>query len=468
MFFSKIRLIAVFMFALSTVMLAASSVKAQTVHALLVIMDTDSRFGKGAQVNQRKIEGLLDWVGNVYRVERDVYLSSRSETTPDALLQWLRDVRPASDDVVFVYYSGPGKMVSQRDKRTLLNLTDATLYREDLEEAIEAHTCRLKLIVTDACSNYATHRQQAALERSITITPIDRDAIIQNLFGEHEGLLHVNAARKAQYAWSDTTRSGQGGFFTRSFIAAIDPGLYKDGDGFVEWKEVFEVARKATQEVFRQAENAGSLELALKDPQIDSVQVTLQTPEAYALPRRLNGEPSVVDDPLWEMQNSNPGIAVSMSPNQTQYKAGDYLELTLRAEKDCYITLLNWDSHGNFTKLFPNKYQEDNFIRGGETVHFPPKSAGFRLQLPGPVTKEMLKLIVVNSRSANDAINKALPRASDQAFAQQSTRSTEGDALIVPRIGNVVQTERTIIEVLKGLDPEEWAEVRTSIEVERR
>ena len=68
MFFHKVRLIAVLIFALGTVMLMAPTVEAQTVHTLLVIMDDDKTLGRGMQVNLDKLNDLLKQVDKVYRV----------------------------------------------------------------------------------------------------------------------------------------------------------------------------------------------------------------------------------------------------------------------------------------------------------------------------------------------------------------------------------------------------------------
>lgn len=471
MFFHKVRLIAVLIFALGTVMLTAPTVEAQTVHTLLVIMDDDEKLGRGMQVNQEKVEGLLRQVRRVYDVDTDVYLSSRGETTPRNVLRWVQDLRPARDDVVFIYYGGHGGMVSRTDRRTYLYLTNGELYRTDLEAAVKSHSCRLKIIVTDACSSYPVDQSQAQSRLQaygVATVPSRQNTMIENLFGQHEGLLHVNGASEGQYGWSSTHRSGQGSFFTRSFIAAMDYKLYESGDGFVEWKEVFEFARRATQEVFRQAKDSGSLDLALRRPETDPAQATLQTPHAYALASRQHGGPSYIDDPLWELENPRQRIAVSMSPSRTRYRAGDYLDLTLRADEDCYITLLNWDSHGNFTKLFPNKYQEDNFIRARRTYRFPPEDADFELLLPGPVGKEMLKLIVVTSSRVNDDINKILGRPRTEPFSTQSSRGADGQTVILPQLIKTVETEKTIVEILNGLPSSEWAEVHFDVDIERR
>jgi hypothetical protein len=74
--------------------------------------------------------------------------------------------------------------------------------------------------------------------------------------------------------------------------------------------------------------------------------------------------------------------------------AHNHLMLELRASRDCYVTIVDVDGEGNVTVLFPNDYQNkdylpDGLLRGGETVSIPdsldPKNrAGFVWDLRPP------------------------------------------------------------------------------------
>ena len=59
------------------------------------------------------------------------------------------------------------------------------------------------------------------------------------------------------------------------------------------------------------------------------------------------------------------------SLNQPAFYDGDDLELTLKVSRDCYITLLNVDSDGNITMVFPNGYSSNSFVKAGQTVNIP-------------------------------------------------------------------------------------------------
>lgn len=468
MFVSKFRLIAVLVFALGTVMLTAPTVEAQTVHALQVIMENDTlsakpaTFNAGMRVNQEGITGFLRKVDGVYHVEETVYLSSRGETTVDNVLRWVRNVPSTSQDVVFVYYSGHGAMVSKTDRRTWLALDSTSagqrterLYRDDLADAVKSRPGRLKLIVTDACSSYDPSVPSKLVSFASPV-PRKNKKMITDLFGEHEGVLHVNGASEGQYGWTNATG---GSYFTESFLEAIKPDADMNGDGFVEWGEVFAIAQNATEEKFKQKKNAGSL--SLNPP--DDPQGQEQVPKAYELPGRLHQRPPAVEN-LWDIGNPRPGLAVSMTQVKSRYRARDSIQLTLRVERDCYITLLNWDTQGNFRKLFPNRFQEDNFIRGGETLRFPDDDADFELELGG-AGREKFKLIAVTSRADNDAITQAFARESGQALAQKSTRQPDG-AIALTRVKGKVQKERSLLDIISDLRLRDWAETRFMLDVD--
>lgn len=59
--------------------------------------------------------------------------------------------------------------------------------------------------------------------------------------------------------------------------------------------------------------------------------------------------------------------------NRDNFKEGEELELTARASKDCYITVLNICSGDTVYVLFPNRYRSDNFLKAGDIFTLPSK-----------------------------------------------------------------------------------------------
>ena len=208
-------------------------------------MDADLSIGSAMKRDKQHVEELLTWVDRVYDVEKTVYLSSRYETRASAVLRWILNVRPSRDDVVFVYYGGHGGMVSHTYRETFLNLTDRKLYRYELADALEKVSCRLKMLITDACSN-APLPPVASSYATETVSKRH----IKDLFGQHEGFLHLSAASEGQYAWC---HKALGSFFTVVLMELISDLSDINGDKFVEWEEVFALTKTVTEELFDQA-----------------------------------------------------------------------------------------------------------------------------------------------------------------------------------------------------------------------
>lgn len=72
------------------------------------------------------------------------------------------------------------------------------------------------------------------------------------------------------------------------------------------------------------------------------------------------------------------------------YPVGAKVRVMATAERDCRLTLLDVGTSGQVYVLFPNRYQQDNRIRAGETVTIPGDAAPVDYQLGGPVGVEAL------------------------------------------------------------------------------
>lgn len=138
---------------LMSVVVFTVSAEGQTIYALLVIMDADARIGPATVVDMEKVNNLLRdiVVKRVCSVQKRVLRSREDTATTDEIKQWLRNVRPSDQDVIFVYFSGHGGMLNNE---TFIALQGSFLYRKDLVSHIkQASNCRLKILITDSCSN---------------------------------------------------------------------------------------------------------------------------------------------------------------------------------------------------------------------------------------------------------------------------------------------------------------------------
>jgi len=76
------------------------------------------------------------------------------------------------------------------------------------------------------------------------------------------------------------------------------------------------------------------------------------------------------------------------------YKLGEYLEFTIRSERDGYLTVFDFDSAGSVRIIFPNNYWPYNYVRGGEELFFPGKFAPYRFRVVPPEGKEILFAVI--------------------------------------------------------------------------
>lgn len=448
MHFTKVQLTVLIVFLLGISIFTVPSADAQTVHALLIIMDADSSIGPAMKIDQYKVERLLTSVSRVYRVEKTVYLSSRNATRKRAVLNWIQSVQPARDDVMFVYYGGHGGMVSHNYRETFLNLTDGQLFRRKLADAMENVNCRLKMLITDACSNAP---RPPIVASSYAVETVSKRHI-KDLFGQHEGFLHLNASSEGQYSWCHLEL---GSFFTIALIELISDLSDTDRDGFVAWQEVFELSRNTTEALFKQLYPHFS-QSRKRDMQRRGI--TSQTPKAYSLPERIqSGPPGIPRDPadsLWELRNPRAKFNVELQTDKPTYRIDDYLTLQMKAKESCYITILNWDKTGKLTVLLPNQYESTNFVKGGQTHTFPTPEDHFDFILPGPIGRERFKLIAVRKRSASQALKTAM-----ENIPREDSSPFRSHAEVVPRD----KAETKILKALLKLNPADWAEASTTI-----
>ena len=251
---------------IGVVLTPATASAKPTIHALLVIMDGDTLNAEQYEKSGSKIGSLLRDVKNTVCNLKLTELRSDSDNvsqwpTNDRILQWVREVRPQKDDVVFIYFCGHGGKANINNDSTFggtfFDLDSSYLLRKDLVNTLKAAPawqCRLKMIITDTCS--AEVSSLIDVEQYFGAPPPffkDKEPVYRQLFVEHEGFLHLTSATEGEYSWGD---SEKGGWFTHGLVASIDsyglvtPDSYASlsaASGFVEWKTIFEDAKKEVE-----------------------------------------------------------------------------------------------------------------------------------------------------------------------------------------------------------------------------
>ncbi len=250
----------------------------ETVHALLVIMDDDPKIGSNVKIDRKNMVNLLASVHNeLAEVKTTTLLSSKDNATRDEVLQWVRNLKVGTNDIVFLYYAGHGGM--NQDGQTFLATEGKWLFRSELVNAIEqVKSPRLTILITDCCSSLVSSNIDPSLQSSRNMTRLT-ERVLRNLFIEHKGFLHITAATEKQYGWSNVRT---GGWFTSNLIQALNSNPDENRDEFLTWKEVFEITRQNTEKTFSQTTFTTKQQDDMKRKGITS-----QTPKAYSFPTPL-------------------------------------------------------------------------------------------------------------------------------------------------------------------------------------
>lgn len=105
-----------------------------------------------------------------------------------------------------------------------------------------------------------------------------------------------------------------------------------------------------------------------------------------------------VVEQLLTAENSNAPFNIKVWTDKDLFRIGEPVIFYLRADRDCYITLLDQGTSGALRVIFPNPYQRDNFIHAGKTYAVPDPAAGFEIRVDGPPGIERVKAIASLNR----------------------------------------------------------------------
>jgi hypothetical protein len=188
-------------------------------------------------------------------------------------------------------------------------------------------------------------------------------------------------------------------------------------------------------------------------------------PNLVRVPREVS-KPTAVD--VW----TSAGEGGVMVPGQS-------VKVYFQSRRDAYVTIVDIDTRGRATVLFPESPYDDGFVYGGETVSLPGRGAPYKLQVTGPAGVERIIALasdepirgrwreMVAQDAAYDSrtlgLNEAL-RESDVVW-NASVTTTVGDTRIRAEAGTAPQLIRTPVERVPRWDlrvvrDETWFQVR--------
>ena len=399
---------------------------AQTVHALLVVVDADSSLGTSMKANQTKVEQLLETVeaAGELQVEMQALLSSQNEATTTQIKAWLEGIHLGEDDVIFVYFSGYGST----EGAASVFLQDGELRQTELAQQLrDAGICRLKLLIVDAC--------RAKLHLSEQESPRIDAADVTALFRNTEGFIYLTSATPPEFGWVDEQ---EGGLFTNALMHALAEGL-------TSWTEVFDAAKQGTAASFRRA--SATLLEEMKAP-LRRKGIESQTPKAYELPKQSSTRNEPPNTRLWHFTNPASRFTVSIETAKTDYQLKELITFDIEVTADVHLLLLNWDTSGDFNLLFPNGFQNDTQIRAG-TYTLPAPDGKFDIELTDVSGTEKFKVLAFRNNQDSQTIVAFFPEE------EEGFRSARGK--------QVREVQQKILAYLQDMKATDWAEAHREI-----
>jgi hypothetical protein len=97
-----------------------------------------------------------------------------------------------------------------------------------------------------------------------------------------------------------------------------------------------------------------------------------------------------------ELHKNDFGVALKSDKEDGVYDIRDKITLTFKAEKDSYLTILDFTSSGQILVLFPNRWVENNHVGAGQEVKIPAEGQKFSMRMGGPVGVDVVKAIATN------------------------------------------------------------------------
>ena len=418
---------------------------AQTLHAVLIILDADQDIGSAMQVNAERMQHFLREVEKKdigLQVETTVLLSSRNEARKGDLTTWLDTREIADEDVLLVYFSGKGRFAAPAEH---LYLQDGGITHTELSKKVQSTgTGRLTLLITDRCD--------AVLKKPFTDIIINaplRPVQLEALFMKHKGFLHLTSATEQEPGWANAKI---GGLFTYALTGVIEEPKHQ---GITSWEKVFKDSREIVEAIFLR-ETLNLPESFRETLRVDGIRS--QTPKAYQLPTPSETPAPADTDELWALENPHAAFTVDLKTDKKTYVIDESIILSVEVTDDTHVFIFNWKNASNFSYLFPNKFENDNFLASGR-MSIPPRRADYEIIAEAPGT-ERFKILALRNVADSDAIQQMLIAAQSERMQQ---RDRPQDPKRQPKHTDQ-RVEEQIGQYLREMKPTDWAEDRTTAE----
>jgi hypothetical protein len=156
---------------------------------------------------------------------------------------------------------------------------------------------------------------------------------------------------------------------------------------------------------------------------------------------------------------------LTLHSDQPTARVGEKTYFTVKSTKDCYLTLINTDSHKKTKVILPNKFSQDNFINAGQSFIFPSEKDGYDFKFEDKGIETVIALCDTTGKSLPD-INHDFNKEDFTTLDNGSDDPVSREISVVKRIDNVKAPDKKKAKPGSGGFAPDVARTAVKIEVQ--
>lgn len=94
-------------------------------------------------------------------------------------------------------------------------------------------------------------------------------------------------------------------------------------------------------------------------------------------------------------------FGLSLISDKSNYRVDDHPVFSVKADESCHLTLINVDASGEGTVIYPNKFQQDNFLKAKKEFAFPDEEAPFQFRMKDPGIETVIAICDTGKKSSD-------------------------------------------------------------------
>jgi len=192
--------------------------------------DTSSSLKYSCEIDFDNVKKSVHIVAKQTEMKLLLTTCSGRSFMPDKLVSWLKTIKPKSEDVVFFYFSGHGKVSCNKWPMLYFTKKKVPFLFSEIIKHIRRKNARLSIILCDACNGQRIHHSLSTYSREQQIKTQSKG--LKKLFCKLKGVIIGSAAKSGQQAFSTL----EGGVFTKAFLSELERETLKRKPN---WKHLF-------------------------------------------------------------------------------------------------------------------------------------------------------------------------------------------------------------------------------------